>query len=159
MSGVAGGLFPSHAVAGPSGEGFRLREFTMDDCDGVLALWQRAGPGVTVRPSDRPEELAKKLTRDPDLFLVAECEGRLAGVVIGAWDGRRGWLHHLAVDPGFRRRGIGSALVREVETRLRARGCLKVNLLVFADNSEARAFYRRLGYDENLAVIAMGHEF
>jgi len=89
---------------------------------------------------------------------VAECEGRLAGVVIGAWDGRRGWLHHLAVDPGFRRRGIGSALVREVETRLRARGCLKVNLLVFADNSEARAFYRRLGYDENLAVIAMGHE-
>ncbi len=143
---------------GPLGDRVRLREFRMADYDGVLALWRHAGPGVHIRPSDRPEEVAKKLTRDPDLFLVAESDGRLAGVVIGAWDGRRGWLHHLAVDEAFRRRGIGSALVREVEARLRARGCLKVNLLVFADNDPARAFYRSLGYGEHPSVIAMGKE-
>ena len=53
----------------------QIRHFTMDDYPVVMALWQRAGPGVTVRPSDRPEEIEKKLMRDPDLFLVAEEKG------------------------------------------------------------------------------------
>ena len=136
----------------------RIREFTMADCAAVQALWQTAGPGVAIRPSDRPEEIAKKLRRDPDLFLVAEHDGTIAGVVIGAWDGRRGWLHHLAVDDSLRRQGIGSALLREVESRLRARGCLKVNLLVHSTNDQARAFYRTLGYDEMTTIMAMGKE-
>ncbi len=130
----------------------------MADYDAVLALWQSAGPGVSIRPSDRREEIAKKLTRDPDLFLVAECDGRLVGALMGAWDGRRGWLHHLAVDESVRRQGIGAALVQEVEGRLRARGCLKVNLLVYSANQGAREFYRSLGYDEMTPIMAMGKE-
>jgi ribosomal protein S18 acetylase RimI-like enzyme len=130
----------------------------MADYDAVLALWQSAGPGVSIRPSDRREEIAKKLTRDPELFLVAECGGRLVGALMGAWDGRRGWLHHLAVDESVRRQGIGAALVQEVEGRIRARGCLKVNLLVYSANQGAREFYRSLGYDEMTPIMAMGKE-
>jgi ribosomal protein S18 acetylase RimI-like enzyme len=135
-----------------------LRSFTMADYAQVLDLWQSAGPGVSVRPSDRPEEIEKKLTRDPDLFLVAEEEGQVVGVIVGAWDGRRGWIHHLAVAQPCRGRGIGSALIAEVERRLRAKGCLKVNLLVHRDNEQARRLYRDLGYAEMSPIVAMGKE-
>ena len=135
-----------------------LRPFDMGDYPAVLALWQNAGPGVSVRPSDRREEVAKKLTRDPDLFLVAEQDGGVVGVIMGAWDGRRGWLHHLAVAAECRHAGIGSALIAEVESRLRAKGCLKVNLLVWGDNEAALRLYARLGYQEMAGLVAMGKE-
>lgn len=135
-----------------------IRPFTMEDYPAVYALWQEAGPGVRLRPSDSAPEVAKKLERDPDIFLVAEAEGRIVGVIMGAWDGRRGWLHHLAVAEAYRGQGIGVALVREVEERLRAKGCLKVNLLVRAENVAARRLYERLGYEEMAGIIAMGKE-
>lgn len=134
-----------------------IRQFSMNDYDAVYGLWAGAGTGVSLRPSDQRCEIVKKLTRDPDLFLVAEVEERIAGVIIGGWDGRRGWLHHLAVAPDYRRQRIATALIGEVEARLKAKGCLKVNLLVFAENQTARALYQELGYGE-MAVIAMGKE-
>jgi ribosomal protein S18 acetylase RimI-like enzyme len=143
-----------------------LREFTLADYAGVLSLWQQAGPGIEIRPSDSRDQVAKKLARDRDLFLVAEIaddagiepDARIVRVIMGAWDGRRGWLHHLTVAPGYRCRGIATALVLEVERRLRARGCLKINLLVRANNTKARQLYRRLGYDDMPAIVAMGKE-
>jgi ribosomal protein S18 acetylase RimI-like enzyme len=143
-----------------------LREFTLADYDAVLGLWQGAGPGVEIRPSDSRDQVAKKLARDPDLFLVAEIaddagvgrDARIVGVIMGAWDGRRGWLHHLTVAPAYRHRGIATALILEVERRLRAKGCLKINLLVRANNTKARRLYRRLGYEDMPTIVAMGKE-
>lgn len=135
-----------------------IRPFTMQDYEPVFGLWTGAGTGVNIRPSDRLEEIEKKLARDPDLFLVAEEDERVVGVIIGAWDGRRGWLHHLAVEPDYRRRGIAATLIREVEQRLKARGCLKVNLLIFRDNDAARALYESLGYTVMEPLMAMGKE-
>lgn len=135
-----------------------LRPFTMTDYDAVRALWANAGTGVTLRPSDEPAEVAKKLERDPDLFLVAVAAGAVVGVIMGAWDGRRGWLHHLAVAEEFRNRGVGTALLMEVEARLKAKGCLKVNLMVFRDNEAAQRLYRRLGYSPMERVLLMGKE-
>ncbi len=130
----------------------------MADYDQVLALWRDAGSGLQLRPSDEPAGIALKLTRDPDLFLVAEAsDGAIVGVVIGAWDGRRGWIHHLAVRQGWREQGIGSALVAAVEQGLRAKGCLKVNLLVRPDNKAAIGLYRTLGYADS-GMLAMGKE-
>lgn len=137
---------------------WQLRPFTLDDYPAVLALWQTAGPGIEVRPSDALAEIAKKMKRDPDLFWVAEEGGAVVGVIMGAWDGRRGWLHHLAVAEGHRGQGIASALVHQVEQRLRAKGCLKVNLLVRASNTAARRLYERLGYVEMPMLVAMGKE-
>ena len=126
-----------------------------EDYPAVYDLWARSGPGIQLRKSDEPEEIAKKLQRDPDLFLVAEAEGRIVGAVMGGFDGRRGMIYHLAVDPAFRGRGIGRALMAEVEQRLIAKGCLRAYLLVTEENQEVVSFYRRLGW-EPMPVIAMG---
>jgi ribosomal protein S18 acetylase RimI-like enzyme len=101
-----------------------------------------------VSPSDTRRELERSRKRDPDLFLVAENEGRLIGVVLGRFDGRRGWVNHLAVHPEAQSQGIGSVLMRELERRLRAKGCPKVNLHVVSTNEKVCAFYERIGYSK-----------
>lgn len=137
----------------------RLREFEFErDYPAVLALWQTAGPGLHVSPSDSPAELARKLQRDPDLFLVAEADDRLIGTVLGGFDGRRGMVYHLAVAEGWRGQGIGSALMDEVEARLLARGCRKAYLMVAPENSAVTHFYARRGWAV-MDVLPMGKEF
>ncbi len=133
-----------------------IRTFDLDhDYDAVLALWRAAEPGVHVGPSDTPDALRLKLTRDPQLFLVAEHAGRLVGVVLGGFDGRRGLVYHLAVDAALRGQGVGSALVAELESRLRALGCVKGYLLVVPENAAVLAWYARRGWNV-MAVHALG---
>ncbi|HEU0015955.1 MAG TPA: GNAT family acetyltransferase [Longimicrobium sp.] len=121
-----------------------LRGFRDADHDAVLRLWRDVG--LTIKPSDSLLELRKLVARNPGLFLVAEVDAELVGTVIGAWDGRRGWIYHLAVSPAHRRRGIGSKLMMEVERRLREAGATKINLLIEPGNATIAAWYRALGY-------------
>ena len=124
-----------------------IREFRYpQDYPAVKELWAGMEKGVHLGRSDVPEEIEKKISRDPDLFLVAEQEGHVIGSVIGGYDGRRGLLYHLAVANDFRRQGVGGQLLDEVEARLRAKGCLKCYLMVTPDNSEVESFYEKRGW-------------
>lgn len=114
-----------------------------DDFVAVYELWAKAGPGLHLGRSDSQDEIAKKLKRDPDLFLVAEVDGRIVGAVVGGFDGRRGLVYHLGVDAAYRKNGIGRQLMDALEGRLRAKGCLRSYLLVTHDNLEAQRFYER----------------
>jgi len=127
------------------------------DFDAVTALWQASGPGVRLGLSDTPEEITRKLKRDPDLFLVAENEAQVVGAVLGGFDGRRGMVYHLAVTPEARGRGLGTALMAELEARLKAKGCRKYYLLVTHDNTDVTDFYQRLGWSV-MPVNIMGKE-
>jgi ribosomal protein S18 acetylase RimI-like enzyme len=125
----------------------RIRQFHYpQDYAAALRLWEDSGTGVGVGPSDSPEELERKLARDPDLFLVAEAGDQLRGTVRGGFDGRRGMVYHLAVSQPFRRKGIGSRLMAELEDRLRGKGCLRCYLLVRADNLDAVKYYEAVGW-------------
>ncbi|MBI5840310.1 MAG: GNAT family N-acetyltransferase [Chloroflexi bacterium] len=138
----------------------KIREFLFpDDYEASVALWANMEKGVHVGASDAPEEIQKKLDRDPDLFLVAEMDGRIIGTVIGGFDGRRGMIYHLAVYREFRGTGVGSRLMAEVEERLRGKGCLKCYLLTMADNLEAGLFYEHLGWYEMTDNRLFGKEF
>jgi ribosomal protein S18 acetylase RimI-like enzyme len=108
--------------------------------------------------SDTLAEISKKVQRDPDMFLVAEADGRLIGSVIGGFDGRRGMIYHLAVAVEYRQQGIGAALMDEVERRLKAKGCLKSYLLVVAGNEDAVRYYQKRGWQE-MDITIMGKEF
>jgi len=116
------------------------------DYDEVYELWEAIEKGVRVSRSDSLNEIEKKITRDPDLFLVAESDGAIVGSVIGGFDGRRGLVYHLAVAASFREMGIGTRLMDELESRLRSKGCLKCYLLVTLDNLEVEAYYKKRGW-------------
>ncbi len=132
-----------------------LREFTMSDYPAVLALWQQYPDALGIGRSDARGEIEKKLLRDPDLFLVAEDEGKIVGPVIGGFDGRRGIIYHLAVDHGYRGRDMGRTLMDEVERRLAAKGCIRAYLLVKRENLAVIEYYEKLGW-ETIPVATMG---
>ena len=137
---------------------FRLREFRYpQDYPAVIELWQSAGSGIHLRRSDEPEEIAKKLERDPDLFLLAEIDGQIVGAVLGGFDGRRGMMYHLAVAPQHRQLGIATALMEELEQRLRAKGCIRYYLLVTTDNEAAIRFYEGRGW-QRMELYAYGKD-
>jgi ribosomal protein S18 acetylase RimI-like enzyme len=141
-----------------SGARVSIRAFVYpDDYPAVLELWKNAGPGIHLRRSDTPEEIAKKIRRDPDLFLVAEADAALVGAVLGGFDGRRGMMYHLAVAEAYRGRGIGLALMDELERRLREKGCIRYYLLVTPDNEGAIQFYERHGW-ERMPLYAYGKD-
>ncbi len=135
-----------------------IREFRFEeDYAAVIRLWNEAGSGIHLGRSDAPAELQRKLQRDPDLFLVAELEGNLIGAVIGGFDGRRGLIYHLAVDQTYRTRGIGSRLMDAVESRLRAKGCIRCYLLVVIDNTDAMRYYEKHGW-QAMNVVTYGKD-
>ena len=95
------------------------------------------------------------LRRDPELFLVATDGDRLVGTVIAGFDGRRGTVYHLAVAETHRRGGIATRLMAEVETRLKAKGCIKCYLLVRPDNAGAREYYKAIGWSVSDNIVFM----
>jgi len=130
-----------------------VRPFKEADEARVLELWQLGG---LVRPWNDPKrDIERKLKLQRELFLVAELDGVVVGVVMAGYEGHRGWVNYLAVDIGQRRRGIGTALMRDVERRLRLLGCPKLNLQVRRENLGVQAFYAAIGFSED-AAISMG---
>jgi ribosomal protein S18 acetylase RimI-like enzyme len=124
----------------------KVRSFEEQDEAAVIRLWQ------TVFPDNPPwnvpaEDIRRKLAVQRELFLVGEYQGQIVATVLAGYDGHRGWLHLVAVDPRFRRLGVGRAMMAEAERRLAEIGCPKVNLQVRAANETIVAFYRKLGYD------------
>lgn len=127
-----------------------IRVFEERDRSAVIDLWQRCG---LTRPWNDPgHDIDRKLTVQPELFVVGEVAGVLVGSVMAGYDGHRGWMNYLAVDPLHSGRGYGRALVAHVEGALQALGCPKVNLQVRTGNAGILAFYASLGYVTDDAV-------
>jgi ribosomal protein S18 acetylase RimI-like enzyme len=132
----------------------RIREFRMNDYGKILELWKAAG--LIIRPGDEREGIELKLQRDPDLFLIAEDSDEILGVVMGAWDGRRGWINHLAIRPDQQRKGMGTLLIRELEKRLTRKGARKINAQIYQSNSKSLAFFKAIGYEVQSDLIMIG---
>ncbi len=137
----------------------RIREFHYpEDYPAARLLWENAGSGIQLRRSDDPDEVQKKLQRDPDLFLVAEADGKMLGSVVGGFDGRRGRVYHLAVAELYRKQGIGELLMDELERRLKAKGCIRCYLLVTVENESAMRFYEKRGWARMDRVLTYGKD-
>jgi ribosomal protein S18 acetylase RimI-like enzyme len=127
-----------------------IRPFRPVDESAVIALWEACG---LVRPQNDPrKDIARKLRVNPEWFLVAESGGRIVGAVMAGYEGHRGWINYLAVDPARRRDGLGRALMAEAERVLRAAGCPKINLQVRPENQEVIAFYEAIGFSVEGAI-------
>ena len=127
-----------------------IRAFGKGDEDTVVALWQECG---LTRPWNDPRrDIARKLTVQPELFLVGELDGKIIASVMAGYEGHRGWVNYLAVAPEHRRQGFGRVLMQEAEERLLALGCPKLNIQVRNSNAEGLGFYRGIGYVQDEAI-------
>ena len=122
-----------------------IRPMTIDDYDQVLTLWTGM-EGVGLNESDSREGIKRFLERNQGLSLVAEEKDSIIGAVLCGHDGRRGYLHHLAVAPVCRRQGLGMQLVRVCLDRLRGEGLSRCNVFLLADNPSGRVFWKMAGY-------------
>ena len=130
-----------------------IRQFQPEDQDSVIALWDRCG---LLRPWNNPvQDIHRKLDIDPEGFLVGVADGRLVGCVMVGYDGHRGWVNYLAVDPDRRQLGLGRRIMDAAIALLEARNCPKINLQIRADNDDVIAFYTALGFSED-PVVSMG---
>ena len=127
-----------------------LRPYNAAEEDAVVELWQRCG--LTRAWNDPRKDIQRKLTTQPELFIVGKLDGTIIATVMAGYDGHRGWVNYLAVAPEHRTKGFGRLLMRHVEEALTARGCPKLNLQVRNGNSEVLAFYRKIGYSEEERV-------
>ncbi len=128
-----------------------IRAFRPEDHAQARALWESI-EGVGLSSADSYENIARFLERNPGLsFVATDDEGVFATILCGH-DGRRGLIHHLAVSPTHRRRGVGRELVAKSLAALRREGIQKCHLLVFHQNSEGREFWKRIGAEERLTL-------
>ncbi|MGZ5023839.1 MAG: GNAT family N-acetyltransferase, partial [Chthoniobacterales bacterium] len=123
------------------------REFLMDDYDAAIALWKKI-EGVEICEGDSREEIRGYLARNPGLSRVAEENGVMAGAALCGYDGRRGFIYHLAVAQQFRGRGVGKRLLDDCLRGLRAAGLPRAIILVARDNPLGREFWLRNGWEE-----------
>lgn len=123
-----------------------IRPMDAADYPQVRALWERSD-GVALSESDTPGGVAAFLARNPGLSVVAESPaGEIVGAVLCGHDGRRGYLHHLAVAAAHRRHGIAGRLVERCLSGLASANIPKCNVFVFRESREAVAFWAHNGW-------------
>lgn len=130
-----------------------IRPYAASDEAAVVALWRRCDLVVPANDPQRDIELKRQV--QPELLLVGVAEGRVVATAMAGYDGHRGWINYLAVDPDCQRRGVGRTIMEAAEAALKQRGCPKVNLQVRAGNADVVGFYERLGYAVE-ARVSMG---
>lgn len=127
-----------------------IRGYEHSDEAAVVGLWMECD---LVRPWNNPhKDIQRKLTVQPELFLVGLIDGSVIATVMAGFDGHRGWVNYLAVAQQYRRRGFGRALMDRVECLLTNMGCPKLNMQIRASNAAVVTFYERLGYAHDQTI-------
>ncbi|MCC5886777.1 MAG: GNAT family acetyltransferase [Gammaproteobacteria bacterium] len=130
-----------------------IRPYAQNDEDAVVALWERCG---LLRPWNDPRrDIARKCAFQGDLFWVGIENDALVATVMAGYEGHRGWVNYLAVDPRCQHQGKGKRMMAFAERRLRELGCPKLNLQVRSSNGAVIAFYRALGFEQD-EVVSLG---
>lgn len=128
----------------------KIRFFTLSDQQSVVQLWHDCG---LVTSANNPfKDIQRKLKVQSKLFLVAVKNNKVIGTVMGGYEGHRGWINYLAVDPVHQKAGIGKTLMNKVEKELKKLGCPKINLQIRESNAKVRAFYEKIGYSQDKVV-------
>ena len=130
-----------------------IRRFIEQDRKAVISLWRRCGLLV---PWNHPDlDIDRKLRVQGELFLVGVVDGKVVATAMGGYDGHRGWINYLAVEPEMRHKGLGRMLMVRIEEGLAEMGCPKINLQVRESNLDVIRFYEKIGYSSD-HVIGFG---
>ena len=131
----------------------KIECFTMQYYHEIIDLWKRSGIDVT--SSDTRDEIERMLIRNPDFFLIGKESEKVIAVVMGAFDGRRGYVHHLAIDPDYQKKKYGRMMMDELIEKFHNKKVHKIHLFIQKDNKEVVDFYRKLGWKVRDDLIMM----
>jgi ribosomal protein S18 acetylase RimI-like enzyme len=122
----------------------QIRPYLPGDENDVIELWRKC---ELTKPWNNPkQDIERKLKVNPELFLVGLLENKVVATVMGGYDGHRGWIHYLAVDPGYQRRRLGRQMMKTIEDKILVMGCPKINLQIRAENTGVIEFYNNVGF-------------
>lgn len=122
-----------------------IRPMTIDDYDEIFAMWQITSKRA-LSSADERDQIERYLKRNEGLSLVAVTGGKIVGTVLAGHDGRRGFIHHMAVLPEFRRRGIGHALAEKAIANITSQGIEKTHIFCYQNNETGQKFWSDLGF-------------
>ncbi|WP_246029268.1 GNAT family N-acetyltransferase [Paenibacillus humicus] len=136
-----------------------IRYLPMDDShyDDSVSLWKRMD-GLVLSGADSREAISAYLERNPGLSLIASAGDKVVGTLMAGHDGRRGWLYHLAVDPKFRGRGIGSELAERCLRGLGEAGIERCYLMVMESNDGGAAFWTKAGWEKRDGILLFSRD-
>ncbi len=129
-----------------AGEKIVIRKYRDADYDALVDLWNRADLPYKPKGRDRREQIFGQTGSAVAIYLVAEIDNKLVGSAFGSHDSRKGWINRVAVDPEYRRRGLATKMIKELEQRLQDQGIEIFAALVEADNEESMKAFGKLGY-------------
>ena len=121
-----------------------IRPYLSAEESEVIKLWCKCN--LTRARNNLEKDIERKSKVDPELFLIGLIDNKLVATVMGGYEGHRGWVNYLAVNPDYQRRGLGRQIMEAVENRLQDMDCPKINLQIRTDNQEAVVFYEHIGY-------------
>jgi len=124
----------------------KIRRLTIDDYPKMKEIWEKSGLPYKPKGRDSYEEIKKQMEDFGDLFLGAEIDNKLVGLIIGSSDGRKGWLNRIAVDPVYQGRGIAKMLTTACEEALKERGLKIFAVLIESYNKNSLALAEKMGY-------------
>lgn len=121
-----------------------IRPYLHKDQNAVIKLWSEC---LLTRPWNKPElDIERKRKVNPGLFLVGLVNDKVVATAMAGYDGHRGWVYYLAVNPAYQRQGYGKQIMEVIAEKLRVMGCPKINLQIREDNADAVKFYENIGY-------------
>ncbi|NIQ07232.1 MAG: GNAT family N-acetyltransferase [Candidatus Korarchaeota archaeon] len=129
----------------------KIRELKMKDYEQVYELWSAAG--IELKKSDERPGIQRMINRNPKTCLVGVKNGEIVAAVLGGFDGRRGFIHHMAVKPSHQGEGLGSKLLKELLMRFKKQRVIKLHLFVQKENKEVIGFYKDHGFVKRTELI------
>ena len=135
----------------------QIKEMTIDCYDEIFAMWQITSKRA-LSEADQREEIEYYLNRNKGLSQIAVVDGKIVGTVLAGHDGRRCFIHHMAVMPQYRRKGIAKAMATRAIEKLAQQGIHKTHIFTYQDNSCGQSFWSIIGFEKRDDIFVYSYE-
>ena len=134
-----------------------IREMTIDDYEEVYQMWLTTSRRALSEADEKPQ-LERYLKRNAGMSQVAVIDGKIVGTVLAGHDGRRGFIHHMAVMPEYRRQRIGHSLAEKAIEKIKAEGIDKTHIFSYQNNSTGQSFWSDFGFEKRDDVFVFSYD-
>ena len=134
-----------------------IRPMTKEDYDEIFAMWQITTKRALSK-ADESCQIERYLDRNPGMSQVAVIDGKIVGTVLAGHDGRRGFIHHMAVLPEYRRRHIGHQLAEKAIEMITKDGIDKTHIFCYQNNETGQNFWKDFGFKKREDVFVFSYD-